>query len=169
MQLHAVKAGLLRIFRGILVIIKQSGDLADVERPRFDIVALAGIGAHAAWCGGRRSGHRLFAVEEIGMDDAAHVPELADDPAAGLMDLFDHRFPGLGLRIVPDTRGKRGAQSLLADPGRFRNDQAGPRALRIIFAHDRGGDMFHGRTAAGEGCHEHAVRGLDGANGDRIK
>ena len=103
------------------------------------------------------------------MNDAAHMPELADDPATGLMDLFDNGFPCFGLRIVPDTGGKGSAQALLADARRFRNDQPGTGALRIIFAHDRCRHMLHGGTAPGEGSHEDAVRGFDGANGDRIK
>ena len=103
------------------------------------------------------------------MDDPAHMPELADDPAAGLMDLLDHRLPGLGLRVVPDAGRKRRAHALLADSGRFGNDQAGTGALGIIFAHDRRWHMLHRRAAAGEGGHEHAVRGLYGTNGDWIE
>ena len=85
------------------------------------------------------------------------------------MHLFDHRFPRLGLRVVPDAGSEGCAQALLADTGRFGNDHARARALAIIFAHDRSGDKFHGRTTAGERGHEHTVLGLDGANGDRIE
>ena len=103
------------------------------------------------------------------MDDTAHVPKLADDLAAGLMDLFDNRFPRFGLRVIPDARREWCAQALLADPGGFGDDQAGARALAVIFTHDRSGNIFHRRTAAGERGHEHAVLGLDGADGDRIE
>jgi len=169
MQLHPVKAGLPRIFRSILIVVKQAGNLADFKRPCLHIIPLAGIGADAARRGRRRSRDGFLAIQEIGMDDAAHMPELTDDPATGLMNALDNGLPCFGLRVIPDTRRKRRAQALLADPGRFGDDQAGTGALGIIFAHDRRRDMFHGRTAAGEGSHEHAVRSLNGANGDRIK
>ena len=103
------------------------------------------------------------------MHDPAHMPQLTDDLATGLMDLFDHRFPCFGLLVVPDAGRERSAQALLADSGGFRDYQTGAGALAVIFSHDRGGHKVDRRAAASEGGHEHAVLGFDSANGDRIE
>ena len=90
-----------------------------------------------------------LAAAEIGMDQPAHVPQLRDDPPAGVMHGVGDRLPALDLRVVPQAGRIRPAEPFAADPGRFGDDQPGARALRIIGRHQRVGHRFAVGTAPG--------------------
>src|SRR3546814_2180792 len=64
------------------------------------------------------------------MDDAAHVPELRDDAAAGFMHRAGHRLPPFDLRVGPQAGRRRPAETFLRDAGGFGNDQPRRGALR---------------------------------------
>ncbi|MGF7178501.1 hypothetical protein [Azospirillum doebereinerae] len=50
------------------------------------------------------------------MDDAAHMPQLGDDPAAGLVHLVCHPAPTHDLFGGPDAGGVGPAEALLEMP-----------------------------------------------------
>ena len=121
---------------------------------------------------GRRDGagrDGQFAVQVRGIGHAAHVPELQQDAAAGLVHRARHQLPAFDLLGRPDARRVRVADAHRRDAGRFGQHQAGAGALAIVFGH-------HGvRHAAGTGPgprqrgQHHAVRQTPIAHNQGIK
>ena len=90
---------------------------------------------------------------KIPMRHPAHVPELREDPAAGLVHGIGHHFPAGHLLCRVDARGADIAHTLRADLCAFGNQETGRGALRVV-------DEQHRRH---EKCREHAGRPFDTA------
>src|SRR4051794_22294217 len=78
-----------------------------------------------AWPAGRGGDGQGAAGLPALMRDAADMPELQDDAAAGLVDSVGDALPALNLGLVMDAGGEGVALGLGRDLGRLRDDQAG--------------------------------------------
>ena len=168
-QLHTVETGLLRILGSLGIIGDHTRNLVEAQRARFLEVEAADRRMRAADPLGRRGRHRLLAVVEHRMDEAAHVPELRDDAPARGVDGVGHRLPALDLRLGPQAGRVRPAKAFLRDSGGFGDDQPRRGALAIIFAREFVGHETRAGAAARQRRHDDAVRRLDGAQFDRIE
>jgi hypothetical protein len=169
MELHAVEPGELGVLRGAGIVVEQAGHLVDAQRAGNDRVLAAFIGMDMARNAGGRGRDRRLAIVEIGMDHAAHVPELGDHAAPGLVERLGHRLPPFDLLCGPQARRIRPAKAFAADAGGFGNDQPGAGALGIVLGHDRRGHAIAPGAATGEGRHQDAVGGRDGAKRERLE
>ena len=168
MDLYAIEAGGERVFGRPRIAVEQAGNFRDVERARGLEGLATIISMHLAGRRGRRRRHRLFSGHR-GMHLPAHMPDLRDDTAAGVMHRLRCRLPCGDLRVAPQARRERPAKALLADPGSLADDQAGRGALGIILRHQWGRDMLAGRAAARQRRHQNAVWRGDRAQLDRIE
>jgi hypothetical protein len=111
----------------------------------------------------------LPAIQEVGVDETPHVPQLREDVPAGGMNRVGHRLPALDLGGIPQARRKGPAEPFAADPCRFADDQTGAGALGVIIGNDRRRHAIAGRPAAGERRHDDAVGRTHGAELDGIE
>ena len=168
-ELDPVEAGRDRIGGGPGIIVEQARYLVQPKRPRLGIRLPPLIGMGLVGRGGGGGGDGRLAAEEAGMDDPAHVPELAEDPPARLVHRLDDRLPRLPLLLGPDAGRIGPAEALAAHSGRLGDDQAGARALAIIFGHQLGRHMLAGGPAAGQRRHDDSVGAEHGAQLDRVE
>ncbi len=70
-----------------------------------------------------------------GSENAAHVPELAEDAATGSVDRLRRLLPTLYLRARPDPWSVGIAHTRGADRRGFRQDQPGASALGVVLRH----------------------------------
>nr|GEU28208.1 urease accessory protein G [Tanacetum cinerariifolium] len=120
--------------------------------------------ADVALGGDSRWRHRQFAVQQARVRDAAHVPQLGKDHAAGPVHGSRDQFPAFHLLVGPQARRVGIAHALRRDRGRFAQDQAGAGALLVVPGHQ---GVRHAAAARGagarEGRHDDAVfQGRDG-------
>ena len=113
--------------------------------------------------------NRLGAVQKHGVGNAAHVPELAQDAPAGIVDGLRHQFPALHLCGRPDARRVGIAHAHGRDGRGLGNDHARRRPLRVILRHHGVGDALRARALAGERSHEDAIGQVPGADADGVK
>lgn len=97
------------------------------------------------------------------MGDPAHVPQLQENAAPGLVHGGDHLFPSCHLLRAVDT-GRVGVTVAAGrDGGGLRDDQPGGGPLAVILRVHFRGDMALGRPAPGERRHQDTMRELHGA------
>src|SRR5438045_4850319 len=118
MDLDAVEPGVDRVPGGPDIIAQDAADVGFGSGARLLIGLVALIGMGEIRSGGRRGGDGLAAAE-VGMDHAAHVPQLGDNPSPFPMDRPGHGLPAVDLALVPQTWRVRPATALAADAGRL--------------------------------------------------
>ena len=128
--------------------------LEDVE------VAVGGDGA---------GGDGELAVEQERMGDAAYVPDLREDAAAGVVDGGGDGLPCFDLLLGPDAGDVAVAYAEGVDGGAFGDDEAGAGALGVVLDGEGGGDVVGGSAEAGERGHDDAVGELQVAYLDGIE
>ena len=136
MHLDAVETRLQRILRRTRIGFYQGRKLGNVERARRDEVLhpLSGEGLPGRPYRGR--GHRQLAAGlEIGMRDAAHMPQLKGDLAAGAMHSLGYPSPAGNLRLAMNARRAWIAMRLQADRRGLGEDQARTGPLPVILGH----------------------------------
>jgi hypothetical protein len=106
--------------------------------------------------GGRRQ--RRAAVQQRVGAHAAAVPQLREQAAAGGVHGLHHAVPAGHLRVVVETRRQLERGGVARHIGRFADDQARRRALRIIDGVGSGRDAVGAGTGARDGGHGDAVR-----------
>ena len=104
---------------------------------------------------GRRDGKR--AVQEVGMGDPSHVPELDENPAAGPVDGVCHLLPACDLRCRVDAGSPHVADTLRADLRALGDNQAGRGSLHVISNGHRARDVGLPCAAACHRRHHDAV------------
>ena len=114
--------------------------------------------------------NRKRAVMIDGIGDAPDMPELKEDAAAGSMHALHDFAPAFDLLAGPDARRMRIADACRRDRCRLGKDKAGRCALGIILAHHRIRNPARaGRSVAGQGRKENAVRNFQIANLQRVE
>ena len=158
-DLDAVEAGILGAFGGVCVVGDDAGDLFGLERARRDErletlvgVGLLAFGAHRA----RRHGE-LVARLNVGVGDAAHVPELQEDVPALVVHRLGGEAPAGDLLWRPDAGRADVALALGADVGGFRDDEAGGGTLSVVGRLQLAGDAGIVGTRAGQRRHDDAI------------
>ena len=94
---------------------------------------------------------------KVGVRDAADMPELKEDPAALRMDGIGHLLPPRHLSFAVDAGRIGVALALTRDLGRLADDQAGGRALPVIFGVEFIRGVVLVGAAAGQRRHDDAV------------
>ena len=137
----------------------DSGNLLRGEGVRGDKVQHLLAGKNLSLGADGRGGLRKFSVRlEAGMGDPAHVPQLQENAAPGLVHGGDHLFPSRHLLRGVDT-GRVGVTVAAGrDGGGLRDDQPGGGPLAVILRVHVRGDVALGRPTAGERRHENAMR-----------
>ena len=104
------------------------------------------------------------------MHQPPHMPQLAHDLPARVVDRARHLPPALDLLLAPDARRGRPAEPFARDPRRFADDEPGAGALAVIGRHHRVGDRagLVGPSAR-QRRHQDAIVRLYGAETDRIE
>jgi hypothetical protein len=169
-DLDPVETGGHRVTRGVYVVADQARNFVESQRAGLDIILLAfdRVGITRRFRGGR--GDRLRAAQKVRMDKAAHMPQLQDDTAIGLMNRIGNGLPCLDLLGRPDTGGSGPPRSLLTDAGRLGDNQACTSALRIIFGLERADRHMHALASpTRQRGHQDTVRGVDRAQSDGIE
>jgi hypothetical protein len=98
-QLHAIKASRHRIFCGMHIIADQAGDFVKPQCTGLRIGLFAGHRMRLARRFCRRSGNGLIAIQEIGMHQPAHMPELEDNASARIVHRVRHWLPRFNMRV----------------------------------------------------------------------
>ena len=176
MHLHPVETRIGGAFRGVAKIVDQTRYLIGpqgagfLERYLRPVLVPVADERLAVGCPGT-GGHRLAAIGlEHRMADRADMPELAKDAPTGIVNRIGHRFPAFDLVFGKDAGGPGIALPLLADLGRFADDQACTRPLRIIERMQSGLLVrFRFGAAAGERGHEDAVGRFESADGHGVE
>ena len=110
-----------------------------------------------------------LAVEEVGVGDAADVPDLREDVAACVVDGCGDGLPGFDLLLRPEAGDVGVADAQGVDGSAFGDDEAGGGALGVVVGHDGRGDVVGGAAQAGERGHEDAVGEVEVADLDGIE
>jgi len=169
-ELDPIKARLLRVFGRAAVIADGALDVLQRHFAGLRIGLLAGRRVRFARRGGGAGGEGRFAPKEIGVDDAAHVPQLHDDQAAFFVHGLGGGLPRLGLLVRPDAGGGGPAEAFAADAGRFGQDHARACTLAVIERHQLVRHEHRiARAPAGERGHVDAVLGVERAHLERLK
>ena len=116
-ELDAIEAGELGVLSAAAEGLDDAGDLAGFEGSRSNEGALRTKEADGARGRDGAGGDGKLTVEELGVGDAAYVPDLGEDVPAGGMDGGGDGLPGLGLFARPEA-GNVG----IADPERIDGD-----------------------------------------------
>ena len=169
MDLHAVEARQQGIARCGGIVLHHARNFIDPERAGVGIRQATLIGVRLVRCRGRGRRDRLVAAEKAGMDEPAHMPQLAEDPSARFVHRLRDRFPGLDLLAAPDARRVRPSQPLPADAGCFGEDESRAGALRVIGPHQLGRHMFACGAAPGQRRHQRPIGRGDSAKLDRSR
>src|SRR3984885_1614644 len=138
-KFYAIEACGLGVLRAAAEGFDDLFDLMDFERARSDEGALRAEEADSTLRSDGAGGDRQLAIEEYRIGDAADVPDLGEDMAAGLMDSRGHGLPGFDLLLRPEARNVGVADSQGVDGSAFGEDETGGGALPVVVDHDRGG------------------------------
>ncbi len=161
MQFDAVESGSLGVCGAAAIVIDNAGDLVRFQCPRRDkrLRALRGHDC-SRWLQCRRR-HRCRAVWlQRWVRDAAHVPQLEKDAAAGIVDRLGHALPARDLFLRKDAGRARIALALLGNLRAFGHDEARVGALHIIRHRDRVWHLAGAGAVARHRRHHQAVRQL---------
>ena len=166
---HAVKTAGNGVARRMAEVQHDAGQLGGVERARHRRFharghALADQHRLGVRADGRRRHRRGVVRLQVGVRDAAHMPQLRHDGAAGLVHGFGHALPAVELLGAVQAGHVGVALRLRADGGGLGNQQAGAGALRVIGGHQRRGDGAR-RAVARQRRHGNAVVQPQGAGG----
>ena len=168
-EFDAVESGGLGVLCAAAEGFDDAFDLFDFEGAGGDEGALraeeadGACGCDGAGCDGE------LAVEEFGVGDAAYVPDLRVDVAAGIVDGGGDGLPGFDLLLRPEAGDVGVADAEGIDGGAFGDDEAGGGALGVVVDHDGSGDVVGGAAQAGEGGHEDAVGEVEIAELDGVE
>ncbi len=168
-QFDAVEARRLGVGRRAAEVLHDPGDLLGLQRARGDERPLRPQQADRPFRGDGAGPHRRLAIQEIGVRDAADVPDLHEDPAAPVMHRLGHLLPALGLLGRPDAGDPFVADRLGRDRHAFADDQAGRSALGVVLCHQGVGDVGVGCPEARQGRHDQAVGQDEVAESQRIE
>jgi hypothetical protein len=169
-DLDAVKAGRFGVLGAVAKSLDDFRNFLGLQRARRDIRPLRANQAHMPLGGERawRNRQRPVLVDRIG--DAPDMPELEEHAPAGAMHALHDFAPTLDLLVGPNAGGVRIADAGGGDRRRLGNDQAGGRALRVIFAHHRiRNASWAGRSIARQGREDNAVGKFQIADLQRVK
>jgi len=166
---HAVKAGALRILRPLAVGFHDGGEFARFQSPRGDKRALGPEQADVSPGGDGAGGDRQRSAEVARVGNAAHVPELEENPAPGGVDGLGDHLPALHLAWRPDAGCVGIANPHRCDGGGLAENQTGGGPLNVVVAHEGVGHPAGGSAAAGKRGHEDAVRQVQLAQPDRFQ
>ena len=101
---------------------------------------------------------------------APDMPELLHDPAAAGMHRIGDRAPSRDLAVVVDARRAGIAVALARDRRRLRDEEAARgRALRVVFTHQRVGQVTETGPHPGQRRHDDAMAELDRAHAPRCE
>eukprot|EP01107_Rhizomastix_libera_P013519 TRINITY_DN3743_c0_g1_i1.p2 TRINITY_DN3743_c0_g1~~TRINITY_DN3743_c0_g1_i1.p2 ORF type:complete len:321 (+),score=-27.56 TRINITY_DN3743_c0_g1_i1:263-1225(+) len=170
MHFHPVEAGGDGVAGSLTVVLHQGRQFLVGQGPGRGHVHEAflgeGLGGGRTGGGGDRSG---AAGQQGRMGDAAHVPQLQDDAAAGAMDGVGHLAPGRHLLLAVDARSVQVALGHGADGAGLGDDEAGTGALAVVLHRQGTGLVAGDGPVAGQGGHDDAVGQGNVADGDRIE
>ncbi len=164
-QLHSVKACFLGVLSRAAIIADCARNVLTRHFARGDIFLLAHWRVRFARRLGRAGRKWRLTIEEIGVNDPPHVPQLHHDHAARFVHAFDNWLPRFGLLIAPDAGCRRPAKALYTDAGCLGQDHARTCSLAVIGAHHfvRREHRIGGPAACERG-HEYAVLGFKRAH-----
>jgi hypothetical protein len=157
MHFHAVETGFQRHLGAMAVGLDHARDLGGFQRPRRHIGALRTHVADVALGrdGAGRDGQ--LAVQEDRIGNAAHVPQLRHDQAAGRMHGGRDLAPALDLLGRPQPRRVGVAHALRRDGRGLGQDQARAGALGVVLDHQVVGHPARVGMHARQGRHDDAV------------
>ena len=167
MDFHAVKTSAHGVGCALAVLLHHFFDffLAQGVWHGGGHFAVAAIG-HDFGCH-RRGCDRFSAAGQVGVRDAAHMPDLRNDFSARRVHGLGDGLPAFDLRV----RVNAGCGHIAFAPGRdlgaFADDQARVAALAVVLdVHGAAGDVASGLVGAatGQWGHDHAVGHLDVAD-----
>ena len=137
-DLDAIEAGVERMAGAALVLAHDVGQLLDLQRarrferhqhPLAELVLDEGLALRPD----RRRRDRRHAVGlQRGVRNAADMPQLQEDPAAGLVHGVGHQAPAVDLLPAVDAGRPGVALALHRDLCRLRDDQPGRGALGVV-------------------------------------
>ena len=158
MHLDAVEACFHRVARALRILRNDAGNLGELESTRgWDRLEAVGGEGLSVRLDGRR-GHRQFAARLEGlMRDAPDMPKLEHDAAAGGVHRSGHALPAFDLLCAVYTGRRNIALALRCHLRRFRDDQPGARALRVIERVERGRHVAFCGAASRQRRHGDAV------------
>eukprot|EP01022_Parablepharisma_sp_SALTPOND_P021765 TRINITY_DN435_c1_g1_i1.p1 TRINITY_DN435_c1_g1~~TRINITY_DN435_c1_g1_i1.p1 ORF type:complete len:1304 (+),score=494.29 TRINITY_DN435_c1_g1_i1:15351-19262(+) len=163
-DLDTVEAGLDGQLRRRLVLRNDARQFGQFQRARGDEGLEAGFGEGIAFrLDGRRGDRQGVLRLQVGMGDAADVPQLQEDVAALGMHGVGHLLPGGDLGLVVDAGGEGIALALRRDLGGLGDDEAGAGALGVVLGSQFAGNVAGLRAAAGQRGHDDTILQLDGA------
>ncbi|MCY1521783.1 hypothetical protein D9M68_566100 [compost metagenome] len=154
---HAIETGLHRHPGAVAVGLDHARELSGFKRPRRHIGAQRAHVADVAFGGNGAGRHGQLAVQEHRVGDAAHVPQLRHDPAAGGMHGGRDLAPALDLLGRPQPRRVRVAHALRGNGRGLGQDQTGAGALRVVLDHQVVGHAARIGVHARQGRHDDAV------------
>jgi hypothetical protein len=111
----------------------------------------------------------LLAIDELGVGDAAYVPDLREDVSAFVVDSLGDGLPGFYLCGRPEAGDVGVAYAERVDGDTFGDDEASGGSLGVVVDHDGCGDVVGGSAKAREGCHEDAAGEVEVAYLDRVE
>ena len=167
-QLDTVEAGALGIGGGLAELLDDGGDLLRFQGAGRDIGTLRAEQADMALRGDGTGSDGRLAAEEGRIGDAADMPDLGEDTAAGLVHGAGDGLPALDLLLAPEAGDIGIADRQGGDGHALADDQAGGGALAVVFGH-QGARHMAGRAGAGEGRHDDAVGQGEVAQADRVE
>jgi hypothetical protein len=145
----------------------DGADLGDAQHARDHIVLLA-LGCVRRTTGrDQRRRDRQRTVEEIGMRDAPHVPELAEDPPAGAVHAVGDATPTLDVRRCVDARCSEPTARRLRDRRRLRDEQTGIGARAVVRNQELARRAIGRIATAGHRRHHHAIGQGEGSDAER--
>ena len=143
-----VETGLLGVFGAEAEGGDDAWDFREFKGPGRDEGLLRAHVADVAAGRDGAGGNWELAVEVDGVGDAAHVPELEEHAAAGMVDGGGDGLPGGDLGLRPDAGDVGVADAHGIDGGGFGKDEAGGGTLGVVLGHDGRGEVV-GRSRAG--------------------
>src|SRR5882757_6727972 len=132
-------------------------DLASFESARGDEGTLWAQETDCAFSGDGAGRDGKLTVEELGVGDAADVPDLRIDVAASVVNGGGDGLPGFGLLLRPQAGDVGVTDAHGVDGCGLGEDESGARAMGVVVDHDGGGDVVGGAAQAGERGHEDSV------------
>ncbi len=168
-QLDAIEAGGLGVFSPLAEGLDDAGDLLDPERARGDERLFGPEQADPSLSRDGAGRHGKLAVQEHRIGDPSDMPDLHEDAAARGVDRTGDLFPAFHLRLRPDAGYARIADALRRDRHAFGDDHTGRRPLRIVFGHQRIGDLARAGAQPRQRRHQDTVRQGQVADDDRVE
>ena len=163
MHFDAIKARCLRVFRRHSESGNNLRNFLIGKHPRHDIGLLALGGMHLVAANGDGAGaNRLFAAIERRMTGAPAMPDLQENPPAGIMDCRSDLLPARNMRLRVNTRFLPEGRIACHRHGRFSDQQTRAGPLRVMLGHQFVRDVAFAGAATRQRCHEHTVGRLYG-------